>query len=75
MEKEPDKINRTVNCLPSMPALPHETGTQNKVCVFFYGNIQTWFLSSKTEAFFPSIKEVNYHVLFVQHTMNEAGLC
>ena len=33
MEKEPDTINRTVNCLPSMPALPHETGTQNKVCV------------------------------------------
>ncbi|KAH3896926.1 uncharacterized protein LOC127864485 isoform X2 [Dreissena polymorpha] len=35
MEKEPDKINRTVNCLPSMPALPHETGTQNKIPEYF----------------------------------------
>ncbi|XP_052260097.1 uncharacterized protein LOC127864499 isoform X2 [Dreissena polymorpha] len=35
MEKEPDTINRTVNCLPSMPALPHETGTQNKISEYF----------------------------------------
>ncbi|KAH3740311.1 hypothetical protein DPMN_047014 [Dreissena polymorpha] len=35
MEKEPDTINRTVNCLPSMPALPHETGTQNKIPEYF----------------------------------------
>ncbi|KAH3897028.1 hypothetical protein DPMN_021212 [Dreissena polymorpha] len=31
MEAEPDTINRTVNCLPSMPAFPQETGTKNKV--------------------------------------------
>ncbi|KAH3896894.1 hypothetical protein DPMN_021078 [Dreissena polymorpha] len=52
MEKEPDKINRTVNCLPSMPALPHETGTQNKVCVFFMETYKRGFFLARQKPFF-----------------------